>query len=78
VAGIALLAAVPLAGGRRRNCPRIPSPSTTFVAMRSLSELTCAPDGRQAAYVASMADVKADKRRSAIWLADLQVRLPCS
>ncbi len=42
-----------------------------ILAMRSLSELTCAPDGRQAAYVASDVDVKADKRRSAIWLADL-------
>ena len=70
VAGIALLAAVPLAaaeGGTARH----PVTIDDILAMRSLSELTCAPDGRQAAYVASMADVKADKRRSAIWLADL-------
>lgn len=42
-----------------------------ILAMHSLSEMACAPDGRQAAYVVSNADVKADKRRSAIWLADL-------
>ena len=70
VAGIALLSALPVAaadGGAARH----PVTIDDILAMRSLSELTCAPDGRQAAYVASVADVKADKRRSAIWLADL-------
>lgn len=70
VAGIALFAAVPLAaaeGGAARH----PVTIDDILAMRSLSELTCAPDGRQAAYVASVADVKSDKRRSVIWLADM-------
>ncbi|OYU35874.1 MAG: peptidase S9 family protein [Novosphingobium sp. PASSN1] len=42
-----------------------------ILALRSLSELDCAPDGRQAVYVVGEADVKADKRRSALWLADM-------
>lgn len=42
-----------------------------IVAMRTLSGLTCSPDGRQAVYVVNEADVKADKRRSALWLAEL-------
>lgn len=70
VAGIALFAAVPLAaaeGGAARH----PVTIDDILAMRSLSELTCAPDGGQAAYVASVADVKSDKRRSVIWLADM-------
>ena len=75
VAAIALQAALPLAaaeggaaeGGAARHAITIDD----ILAMQSLSELTCAPDGRQAAYVASVADVKADKRRSAIWLADM-------
>jgi hypothetical protein len=49
-----------------------------ILAMRSLSEMACAPDGRQAAYVVSDADVKTDKRRSVIWLADLAGRPRCS
>lgn len=42
-----------------------------IMAMRSLSGLDCAHDGKAAVYVASVADTKADKRRSALWLADL-------
>ncbi|WP_298195152.1 S9 family peptidase [Novosphingobium sp.] len=41
------------------------------LAMRSLSGLTCAPDGRQAVYVVNEADMKADKRRKALWLVDI-------
>lgn len=41
------------------------------LAMRSLSGLTCAPDGRQAVYVVNEADIKADKRRKALWLVDI-------
>jgi dipeptidyl aminopeptidase/acylaminoacyl peptidase len=42
-----------------------------ILAMRTLSGLTCAPDGRQAVYVVNEADVKADKRHRALWLAEL-------
>jgi len=41
------------------------------LAMRSLSGLTCAPDGRQAVYVVNEADIKADRRRKALWLVDI-------
>ena len=72
VAGIALLAAMPLAAAEGGAAPaRHLVTIDDILAMRSLSALTCAPDGRQAAYVVSSADVKADKRHSAIWLADL-------
>ena len=47
-----------------------------ILAMRSISELACAPDGRQAAYVVGEVDAKADKRRSEIWLADLNGASP--
>lgn len=42
-----------------------------ILALRSLSGLDCAHDGNQAVYVVGEADLKADKRRSALWLADL-------
>ena len=42
-----------------------------ILAMRSLSGLDCAPDGKQAVYVAGRVDIKADKRRNELWLVDL-------
>ena len=42
-----------------------------IMALHTVSDLACAPDGRQAAYVVGDADEKTDRRRTAIWLADL-------
>jgi len=66
---LSVLPAMALAG--EAPTARHPVTIDDIMALRALSGLTCAPDGRQAAYVVSEADEKADKRRSAIWLADL-------
>jgi dipeptidyl aminopeptidase/acylaminoacyl peptidase len=42
-----------------------------IVGMQRISDLACAPDGRQAAYVVRTLDAKGDKRDAAIWLTDL-------
>jgi len=42
-----------------------------ILGMHRISGLTCAPDGRQAAYVVGGVDAKGDKRTAALWLADL-------
>lgn len=42
-----------------------------ILALRSIKGLDCAHDGKQVVYVVGEADLKADKQRSAIWLADL-------
>ncbi len=69
---LAALAVLPtLAAANEAAPPRHAVTIDDILAMRSLSQLACAPDGRQAAYVVNHADVKADKRRTAIWLADL-------
>ncbi|MFB8787176.1 hypothetical protein, partial [Pasteurella multocida] len=42
-----------------------------IMALHSLSGLDCAHDSKQAVYVVGEADLKTDKRRNALWLADL-------
>ena len=39
-----------------------------FAKFQDVSDLQCAPDGKWVAYSVSDSDVKADKRRSAIWM----------
>ncbi|MEI6642202.1 MAG: S9 family peptidase [Novosphingobium sp.] len=74
VAAGALLTGLPLAAAEGAAAPaRHPITIDDIQAMRSLSGLTCAPDGRQAVYVLNEADTKADKRRKALWLVDLAV-----
>ena len=73
LAGWATLAVSPVLAESAPSAPAARHAVTIadILALRSLSGLDCAPDGRQAVYVVGEADVKADKRRSALWLADL-------
>lgn len=64
-------AAVPAMAEGEAAAGRRPVTIDDIMAMRSLSGLDCARDGKQAVYVVGEADLKADKRRSALWLADL-------
>ena len=56
--------------------PRHTLTTDDIMAMVSLRGLTCSRDGRTAAWVASTIDVKADKQRPRIWIADLPGGVP--
>ncbi|MGZ2810269.1 TolB family protein, partial [Pseudomonas aeruginosa] len=47
-----------------------------IMATTAVRGLTCSADGRSAAWVATTNDLKADKRRSRIWTADLSGGAP--
>lgn len=71
MAACALAGALPAMAEGGAPAARHPVTIDDILALRSLSGLECAPDGKQAVYVVGEADLKADKRRSALWLADL-------
>jgi dipeptidyl aminopeptidase/acylaminoacyl peptidase len=71
MAACALAGALPAMAEGGAPATRHPVTIDDILALRSLSGLECAPDGKQAVYVVGEADLKADKRRSALWLADL-------
>ncbi|MBX9663499.1 S9 family peptidase [Novosphingobium sp.] len=71
MAACALAGALPAMAEGGAPAVRHPVTIDDILALRSLSGLECAPDGKQAVYVVGEADLKADKRRSALWLADL-------
>lgn len=75
ISGVALAALLALPSpGLAQGTPapaRHPVTIDDVLALRSLSGLACAPDGRQAAYVVGEADLKADKRHRALWLVNL-------
>ncbi|MBX9885434.1 MAG: hypothetical protein K2X68_10730, partial [Novosphingobium sp.] len=71
VAACALAGALPAMAEGGAAAARHPVTIDDVMALRSLSGLDCAHDGKQAVYAVSEADLKADKRRSALWLADL-------
>ncbi len=71
-----ILAALPLPAMAQGGAARHAVTIADIMALRSLSGLDCAADGRRAVYVVGEADLKADKRRSALWLTDLEGGAP--
>jgi dipeptidyl aminopeptidase/acylaminoacyl peptidase len=71
MAACALAGALPAMAEGSGAAARHPVTIDDVMALRSLSGLECARDGKQAVYAVGEADLKADKRRSALWLADL-------
>jgi dipeptidyl aminopeptidase/acylaminoacyl peptidase len=71
LAASALVASLPAMAEGGAAPARHPITIEDILALRSLGGLDCAHDGKQAVYVVGEADLKADKRRSALWLADL-------
>ncbi|KUR71740.1 hypothetical protein AQZ52_09085 [Novosphingobium fuchskuhlense] len=76
IATCVLAAALPAMGETPAAPVRHPVTIDDILALRSLSGLDCAHDGKQAVYVVGEADLKADKRRSALWLVDLASGAP--
>ena len=71
LAASALAVSLPAMAEGEAATARHPVTIEDIMALHSLSGLDCAHDGKQAVYVVGEADLKADKRRSALWLADL-------
>lgn len=71
MAACTLVAALPAMAEGEAAPARHPVTIDDIMALRSLSGLDCAHDGKQAVYVVGEADLKTDKRRNALWLADL-------
>ena len=73
MSGAIFVAAMPLvpALAEAPSAPRKVITIDDILGMHRISDLACAPDGRQAAYVVGVLDAKADKYQAAIWLADL-------
>lgn len=71
IAICALAGALPAMAEGTTAPARHPVTIDDILALRSLSGLDCAHDGKQAVYAVGEADLKADKRRSALWLVDL-------
>lgn len=80
---VAVLAALLAGGTALRAEPdaaaaKAPHPLTIddIMALKTVSGLACAPDGKQAVYLVGTVDAKADKRQQALWLADLNGDAP--